>query len=92
MTSRLDNTKNMDNINKTINVIENKLDKLQNDIEILHKKMDIILERTLRSENHIDFVENTYETFKSPLFFIKDKINQFIGVETPNKLYLSNQK
>ena len=59
--------------------IDSRINKLEISIDRVEQKIDILLERSLRSENHIDFVENTYDTFKTPLFFVKDKINNLLG-------------
>ena len=51
-----------------LNVIEQKIDKLNERIEkceISCKKLD----------EHIIFVEDTYETLKAPLDYVKDKFN-----------------
>lgn len=62
-----------------INKLEQQIDRVEQKIDRVEQKIDILLERSLRSENHIDFIENTYDTFKNPLFFVKDKINNLIG-------------
>ena len=59
----------------------------------LDQKIDSILEllqnqqRTQKKlEEHIDFVESTYDTLKSPLNFVKDRINSFTGSTTRRQL------
>ena len=66
-------------IDLKIDKLEQKIDKLEQKIDKLEQKIDIILERTLRADKHVDFVETTYDKFKSPLFFVKDKIDNLIG-------------
>ena len=59
----------------------------------LDQKIDSILEllqnqqRTQKKlEEHIDFVESTYDILKSPLNFVKDRINSFTGSTTRRQL------
>ncbi len=46
---------------------------------MLEKKMDRIIELLERDckkmSDHIDFVEQVYDTVKSPLYFIMNKVN-----------------
>ena len=37
-------------------------------------------------DNHIDFVENTYNSLKAPLQFVKDKVNMITGGRKENYL------
>ena len=62
---------------------------LKNEIKNINKKLDIIiniLEKNTQSCNkmssHIDFVENVYDTIKSPLGYICNKINYFSSSNT----------
>lgn len=66
-----DNDKLQSIIDRLI-MIEQKIDKLNERIEkceLSCKKMD----------DHINFVENTYETLRTPLDFMKDKFNYLTG-------------
>ena len=66
---------------------------LARESSIMNNKIDRILlllqeqQRTQRKlEDHIDFVETTYDTLKSPLNFVKDKINAITGSKTRRQL------
>lgn len=48
-------------------ILETKLDKIIDLLERDCKKMS----------DHIDFVENVYETVKSPFYFIMNKVNSY---------------
>ena len=59
------------------------------ELESLHKKMEILegevsdlkvlinklIKTCERMDNHISFVENTYDTLRKPLDFVKEKVN-----------------
>ena len=62
--------------------ITEKVDQLAQEIENLAVKLDKIMEllqvnhdECTRMGNHINFIENIYDSVKSPLNFICDKIN-----------------
>jgi glycerol-3-phosphate responsive antiterminator len=50
-----------------LNIIDTKLDVIEKDMEYLKKGNNNML-------NHISFVENVYDTIKSPFYFILNKI------------------
>lgn len=50
--------------------------KLKEVIIDLSKNIKSMNESTSRMDNHIDFVENTYETLKKPLNYITDRVNR----------------
>ena len=67
--------------------VEEKVDKLQNDVSKLHDKLDN-LDKLLQNDiapscskmgNHIDFVECVYTNVKSPLGYLVDKVNYMVG-------------
>ena len=43
----------------------------------LEKKVDEMYKNTKRMEEHIDFVENTYDTVKTPFHYLMDKVSLF---------------
>ena len=62
--------------------LENQIIQLNNTVQILTnniKDLTIIIQNTnnmtVKMDNHIDFIENIYETVKSPLNYITGKIN-----------------
>lgn len=60
-------TKRLDTIEKNINTIDKNIDTIKKNIEYLTKGNDKML-------NHISFIENVYDTIKSPFYFILNKI------------------
>ena len=76
----------------------NKLEEIDDKINRLEVKMDLILE-LLQKEvhpnckkmgSHIDFVENVYDNVKNPLGFICNKVNYFRGQDDNVKYSLEN--
>jgi len=76
--------------------ILNKIEDLQKHLDIQFEYINLRLnsiENTVKKNQdtcskmstHIDFVENTYDQLKQPLFFMKKKIDYLIGtnIETP---------
>jgi len=83
-------TESLNNIETQISIMNNHI---ETQISIMNNKIDTILlllqeqQRTQRKlEDHIDFVETTYDTLKSPLNFVKDKINAITGSKTRRQL------
>ena len=70
--------------------IKNKLDSLEYkliDLEVKLNKITELLENDVKPNcnkmsSHIDFVDNVYDTVKSPLDFICSKVNVLSGKET----------
>jgi archaellum component FlaC len=75
----MENHERLKNIEEQISIINNKIDKI---IELIQKQQ--ITQKKL--EDHIDFVESTYDTLKSPLNFVKDKINSLTGATARRQL------
>lgn len=44
-------------------------------LQRLEKKLDLIHQNTKHMEEHINFVENTYDKVKTPFHYLMDKIN-----------------
>jgi hypothetical protein len=62
--------------------LNNKIDNLNIDIQILDKKLNIIIsnmekisKNTKRMDSHITFVESIYETVKIPFYYLINKVN-----------------
>jgi archaellum component FlaC len=55
--------------------IIDKITNLENKINNLEQKIDLLIKTCGRMDSHINFVETTYETLRSPLNFIKNKLN-----------------
>ena len=52
-----------------------KLEELENSHENLQRKVDEIHKNTKRMEDHIDFVEKTYDKVKTPFHYLMDKVS-----------------
>ena len=63
-------------LNANIKRIESKLDRLLNDFEIINK----LEPQCKKMSDHIDFVENVYDTVKSPMYYILNKISQIRNI------------
>ena len=67
--------------------IRNEITNLKNKIERMEEKLDAILQRMDNSiikncdkmGDHIDFVNNVYDTVKVPLHYISNKVQKMIG-------------
>ena len=68
MTELKEITEKVDQLAQEIDNLSVKLDKI---MELLHVNHD----ECTRMGNHINFIENIYDSVKSPLNFICDKIN-----------------
>jgi hypothetical protein len=58
-----------------INKLHFKLEELERCNLDLERKIEIILKNTQRMDEHIDFVEKTYETIKKPFHYLMNKIS-----------------
>ena len=76
-----------------------KIESLQNKINIIESKVDMILEllqkdvqpNCQKMNTHINFVENVYENVKNPLGFICSKVN-YLRDHNPANNYALDQK
>jgi septation ring formation regulator EzrA len=66
----------LDTLETQMNRIENKLDKLLKDFEILNE----LEPQCKKMSEHIDFVENVYDTVKSPMYYIFNKISKIRNI------------
>ena len=77
-----------------------KIESLQNKIEIIESKVDVILEllqkdvqpNCQKMNTHINFVENVYENVKNPLGFICSKVNYLRDHNPANNYALDQQQ
>ena len=67
-----------------IEKIENSLQRVEIKLDALLEKMEISVKECNKMGEHIDFIENVYETVKAPLSFICDKVNVFSGSDNNN--------
>ena len=72
--------------------IRNEITILKNKIERMEEKLDAIMQRMENSiikncdkmGDHIDFVNNVYDTVKVPLHYLSNKVQKMIGVVSTN--------
>ena len=81
----------MRTISELLESIDNKLGKIDNKIDNLDKRIknleDIMINNTEECKkmgNHIDFVENVYDTVKHPLGYICNNVKYYIGDKKDN--------
>ena len=76
-------------LEKTIELLEeikNRLVRIEADIQLLKEENKIVSQNCLKMGTHIDFVEKTYEVVRSPLNYLKKKIEFVIGSSTQGEL------
>ena len=66
----------------TLSEMNEKIDRIEKKIDMLLEKMEISVKECNKMGEHIDFIENVYDTVKFPLSYICDKVNVFSGTET----------
>jgi hypothetical protein len=62
-----------------LNEINKKLDRIEERLIKLERTQD-------KMDTHIDFIENVYENVKHPLNFVTNKINNYISNEEPKQI------
>ena len=75
------------------NCIRNDIKFLKNQVERMEEKLDAIMQKLDtniikncdKMGEHIDFVNNVYDTVKVPLHYISNKVQKMIGVVTTNR-------
>jgi hypothetical protein len=68
----------MNDINQKLDIIINKLDKLEERLNIIEGKQESISIGTDNMNNHINFINNVYDNVKRPLSYVTNKINNYI--------------
>lgn len=77
----------MDNQNKSeIEIIRDELKDVKETLAKLIVSVDKLTKICGRMDNHIDFVEDTYDNLKHPLNFAKSKIERIMGYSEDPKL------
>lgn len=74
---------------KTIDLLEeinNRLVRIEADIQLLKEENKIVSQNCVKMGTHIDFVQKTYEVVRSPLNYLKKKIEFVIGSSTQGEL------
>ena len=65
----------MESDRQLLELVLQKLEELENSHLNLERKIDEINKNTKRMEDHINFVETTYDKVKTPFHYLIDKIN-----------------
>jgi len=65
----------MESDRQLLELVLQKLEELENSHINLERKVDEIHKNTKRMEDHINFVENTYDKVKTPFHYLMDKVN-----------------
>jgi archaellum component FlaC len=71
-------------------VTSDKLDKIE---KLLHDVIEMVRDQKQscsKMDDHINFIEDTYETLRSPLDYVTTQVNRLRGVETNDTLTLPN--
>ena len=66
--------------------LEERLANIETIIGIVVKNNKIVEEDCSKMRQHIDFIENTYALVRTPLSYIKEKIEYVMGKEITNEL------
>ena len=65
----------MESDRQLLELVLQKLEELENSHLNLERKVDEIHKNTKRMEDHINFVETTYDKVKTPFHYLMDKVN-----------------
>lgn len=65
------------NIIEKLDTLESKMDLILRELENVKEEMSNLKKTTGRMDDHISFVEATYQTLKTPLDMIRGKMNYF---------------
>jgi hypothetical protein len=73
-----------DEINNDTVLLE--INKLREDVSDLNEKIKILESLLIKisvsaekMDSHIDFITNTYDTFKTPLYYVKNTVDRLVG-------------
>ena len=68
-------------IRNEITVLKSKIERMEEKLDAILQKMDNhIIKNCNKMGDHIDFVNNVYDTVKVPLHYISNKVQKMIGV------------
>lgn len=72
-------------IRNEIEFLKNKVERMEEKLDAILQKMDNnIIKNCDKMGDHIDFVNNVYDTVKVPLHYISNKVQKMIGGANPN--------
>lgn len=68
----------------------NKILDLERKIDIIITKLDKVEKGTNNMDEHINFINNTYQKVKTPLFWVCDRVNLLRGIKNQPQPAISN--
>ena len=70
-------------IRNEITILKNQVERMEEKLDAIMQKMDTnIIKNCDKMGDHIDFVNNVYDTVKVPLHYISNKVQKMIGGST----------
>ena len=72
----------MEKLLEILEEINERLAKIESNINCLRDETKGIQKNCVKMAHHVDFVQDTYEVVRSPLNYIKDKIEFLMGSNT----------
>jgi hypothetical protein len=63
-----------------INKLRDEVSSLNEKVKSLETLLIKISATAERTDSHIDFITNTYETFKAPLMYVKNTVDRLSGI------------
>jgi hypothetical protein len=67
-------------IRDEITILKNKIERIEEKLDAILQKMDNnIIKNCDKMGDHIDFVNNVYDTVKVPLHYLSNKVQKMIG-------------
>ena len=83
-------------MNEKLDIIIDRLTIIEERLTTIENKLDNMIEKQTKVEekmcDHINFIENTYALVRTPLSYIKTKIEYVMGRETTRELPVLNYK
>ena len=78
-------------IRNEITILKNKIERMEEKLDAILQKMDTnIIKNCDKMGDHIDFVNNVYDTVKVPLHYISNKVQKMIGGGTNPSVFEYN--
>lgn len=71
-------------------ILEEKIDIINNKLKEKEKRIENIELSCNKLNNHIDFIEETYSTLRTPLDFVKNKVENYLGYDNKKLPQLKN--
>ena len=60
---------------RKVEELTKKFEKMEEQLEKIKEAINALITTTSRMDDHISFVEATYETLKKPIDYVKDKVS-----------------